>query len=152
MRSGCGRIHMSSTCTTTCRRPSLAALPYTDSRSHPHSPGAPLMNRLLAIAVAVSLAAAPAIRADELAAGNWKITSLSANGASATTNWLLKLETTGGKTAATLAAANPGYKQSALKSFTIKGDTVRAVVVGNNFEQVFEGRINKDGKKVLGTF
>ena len=97
------------------------------------------MNRSFAIAVAVVFVAAPAVRADDLAAGNWKVTILSFNGANAVSR-LLKVETTDGKTTATLVS-DPAFKQAALKSFTVKGDRVRAVFAAGLGEQVFEGRI-----------
>ena len=108
------------------------------------------MNRLFAIAVAVVFVAAPAVRADDLAAGNWKVTILSFNGANAVSR-LLKVETTDGKTTATLVS-DPAFKQAALKSFTVKGDRVRAVFAAGLGEQVFEGRIAEGGKKVMGTY
>jgi hypothetical protein len=111
------------------------------------------MNRLFALTLLVPLLASPAVHADDLAAGNWKITSLTANGEIALTSWLLKLETTGGKTTATLASANPSYPTPTLKSFMLKGDTVRIVLlVGGVNEQIFAGRLaGKDGMKVVGT-
>src|ERR1043166_1539870 len=110
------------------------------------------MLRFTVLALAASLAAAPAVRADELAVGNWKLTTLSVNGATASSNWLLKVERGGGKVKATLEAANPAFKQVTLKSFTVEDDTVRAVFAYGLAEQAFTGRISKDGKKVVGIY
>src|SRR5437660_663727 len=107
------------------------------------------MKRILGLVVC--LCAAPAVHADELAPGRWQITSLSANGASATTWWVLKVDSTEGKTTATIAATNPAFKQPAVRTFAVKGDTVGVVLFNGFSEQIFNGRIAKDGKKVIGT-
>jgi hypothetical protein len=110
------------------------------------------MKRLLALVLLVPLLAAPLARGDDLAAGTWKISTLSVNGATEITSWVLKLETADGKTTATLASAFPKLQNRALRSFTVKGDSVRAVLFTGFNEQIFEGKLaGKDGKKVVGT-
>lgn len=100
----------------------------------------------------VCLCAMPAVRADELAPGSWQITSLAPNGAKEITQWVLKIDRADGKTTATVVTANPAFRKPAVKSFAIEGDTVRIVVSPGIGEQLFNGRIAKDGKKVVGTF
>lgn len=110
------------------------------------------MKRLFVLALLAPLLAAPAVRGDDLAPGSWKITTLSANGATELTFWVLKLDSADGKTTATLASANPAFNNAQLRSFTLKGDTVRAVLFNGFNEQVFDGKLaGKDGKKVIGT-
>jgi hypothetical protein len=109
------------------------------------------MNRLFALTLAVPLLAAATARGDDLAAGTWAVTSLTPDGSKESTNWLLKVESTGGNATATLAAANPAYKDAAVKSFTVKGDNVRVVLFNGFGEVVFEGKVaGKNGMKVVG--
>jgi hypothetical protein len=110
------------------------------------------MKRPLAWALLLPLLIPSAVRGDGLSAGNWKITTLTINGANEVSNWIIKIDTEGDKTTATLAASTPGYPSPSLKSFVLKGDHVRVVLAASVFEQTFDGRIAKDGKKVVGTF
>jgi hypothetical protein len=106
------------------------------------------MKRILGLVVC--LCAAPALRADELAPGRWQLTFLAPTGVNASTFWVLKVDNTDGKSTATVAAAMPAFKASQVKTFTVKGDVVHVVLSGPQ-EIVFDGRLAKDGKKVLGT-
>jgi hypothetical protein len=99
--------------------------------------------------------------ADGVTPGTWKLTTLAATGMAETTNWLFKLETKDGATTATLAATSPapagakkGGKQAQPKlvSFALTGDDVRLVVKSGAADFTFEGRVSKDGKKIVGVY
>src|SRR5437764_1251760 len=108
------------------------------------------MKRVFGLALLGLALALPAqAGAGGVAPGTWRLTTLAPNGNSETTSWLLKLETGGGKTTATLLAADPKLNAPKLVSFAAKGDTVRLVVQYSLktgvVEQTFAGRVSKDG-------
>jgi hypothetical protein len=96
----------------------------------------------------VVLALPVLIPTDDGLSGNWQLTTMAPMGDKATTSLLIKFEITDGKTAATLVgSANKGKAE--LLGFSIAGDRVRFVVKAST-EQVFEGLLSKDGKKIAG--
>lgn len=115
------------------------------------------MKRLFGLAlvglVALALTLPASSAADGVISGTWKLTYLATTGNAEITNWLFKLETEGGKTTAKLLGASSAATKAgaALVSFTLTGDHVRLVVDANG-EKVFQGRVSKDGKKIVGVF
>jgi hypothetical protein len=96
----------------------------------------------------VMLAIPAAVPADGVLSGNWRLTTMAPMGDKESTGWLVKFETKEGKTTATLiGSANKGKAE--LVSFTMAGDKVRLVLKAAT-EQVFEGLVAMDGKKVVG--
>jgi hypothetical protein len=94
------------------------------------------------------LALPASIPTDDGLSGNWQLTTMSPVGDRAATSWLVKFETTDGKTVATLVSSASKGKAELL-GFTISGDRVRFVVKAAA-EPVFEGLLSKDGKKIVG--
>src|SRR5262245_27715367 len=111
----------------------------------------PLMKRVFGLALLGLVLAVPApVRADGPVDGNWRLTVVNLTGTAEATNWLLKFETTDGRTTATLLAASPAYKGPELTSFKLQGDAFRAVVKYGAVELTFLGQVSKDGKKIIG--
>jgi hypothetical protein len=109
-----------------------------------HAYGAALLGIILALPATVP--------ADGVMNGQWRLAYFGPRVNEETTACILKLETKDGKTTATLVAAPQGPKAKAeLVSFAVTGDHVRAVLKAAT-EQVFEGRLSADGKKVMGVF
>jgi hypothetical protein len=108
------------------------------------------MKRMCGLALLGLILALPAsLSADVAASGNWKLTTLSPMGNQEKTSLLIAMETADSKTSATLVAAYPPKAKVELVSFDKSGDRVR-MVVKTPVEQVFEGRVSKDGKKIVG--
>jgi hypothetical protein len=98
----------------------------------------------------IVLALPAAVPADGMLSGKWRLANMSAMGDRESTNWLIQFETKENKTTATLVgSANKGKAE--LMSFAMTGDRVRIVVKAAT-EQVFEGLLEKDGKKIAGVF
>lgn len=111
------------------------------------------MKRMLAMLVLGACLTALPARADDIAPGTWKLSTVSAvNGNIENTACLLKLETKNGKTTATLLAADPRYKNLKLVSFDSSATSVRIVLNNGATDAVFEGIVGKDSKKIVGVF
>src|ERR1700722_9649281 len=96
----------------------------------------------------VVLALPVSIPADDGLSGNWQLTTMSPSGDRTATSWLVKFETTDGKTVATLVSS-ANKDKAELPGFTMSGDRVRFVLKATG-GPVFEGLLSKDGKKIVG--
>jgi hypothetical protein len=101
-------------------------------------------------ALGVVLVLPATVPADGPLSGNWRLVSISPLGDRLTTNWLVTFDTKDGKTTATLVGSATEGKAE-LVSFTMTGNQVR-IVVKAAAEQVFEGLLEKDGKRIAGVF
>jgi hypothetical protein len=111
------------------------------------------MKRLLGLAfLGMALGLPHQVPADGVTPGNWRLTTMAPSGNAEITDWMLKIEAKDGQSTATLLAANPAFKQAELVGYACKGETVRLVVKTQSGELTFEGRISKDGKKIVGMF
>jgi hypothetical protein len=109
------------------------------------------MKRAFGLALLGLLLALPvAFPADGITPGNWKVVAMSPMGDAENTPLLLKLDTMDGKTTAKLLSPVPSAKAE-LVSFAMTGDHVRIVVKAPT-EMEFQGRVSKDGKKIMGVY
>jgi hypothetical protein len=111
------------------------------------------MKRVLGLALpglALALLMAGPAPAGGPASGNWRLSTLALSGNQENTNWILKLDNRDGKLKGTLVAFNPDYKGAGLVYIGATGETIVVVVKTSAGEQTFEGRLSKDGKKIVG--
>jgi hypothetical protein len=109
------------------------------------------MKRAIGLALLGLVLALPAaMPADGITPGNWKVVVMLPSGDVETIPYLLNLDTKDGKTSAKLLTPTPSVKVQ-LVSFDVTGDYVRLVVKNPN-EVIFQGRISKDGKKIMGVY
>jgi hypothetical protein len=108
------------------------------------------MRGLLAFVLVLGVAAPIQASGDKIVTGHWKVSAIS--GTSEITSFLLKLDRTDGKLVASLQSLSPRLKGDyTLKSFTVEGNIVRAIFKTPTAEQIFEGVIGSDNKKILGS-
>ena len=107
------------------------------------------MKRVFGLAMLGFAPALPAaFSADGITPGNWKMVVPAPTANVERTELLLKLDAKDGKTTATLIAPTPSDKAE-LVSFAMTGDRVR-IVAKTPVHVVFQGRLTKDGKKIMG--
>jgi hypothetical protein len=107
------------------------------------------MKRVFGLAMlGFALALPAAFSADGITPGNWKMVVPAPTANVERTELLVKLEAKDGKTTATLVAPAPSEKVE-LVSFAMTGDRVR-IVAKAPVHVVFQGRLTKDGKKIMG--
>ena len=107
------------------------------------------MKRVFGLALLGFALALPAVlSADGITPGNWKMVVPAPTANVERTELLVKLDTKDGKTTATLVAPAPSDKVE-LVSFAMTGDHVR-IVAKAPVQVVFQGRLAKDGKKIMG--
>ncbi len=86
------------------------------------------------------------------AEGTWALSYLVPRSGAELTLALVTVESKDGKATATLLSGAPQYKNLTLKSFTIKGDSVQAVIGLSGTDLSFEGSFaGQNRKKALGT-
>ena len=104
---------------------------------------------LAAVSLVLTLTAIAQTPAGGVAPGAWRLATLVPMGTDETTSFIFNVEVTEGKPSATLVSAVNAKAE--MVSFDQKEGKVR-IVVKSPAEQVFEGVVSKDGKKILGIF